>query len=73
MNAADVLKWAEIGVALINVLGVPIASVIRLFREAGGTDEQALDLIQKWAMLHVAVADRIAFLKAGIAALADPA
>jgi hypothetical protein len=69
MNAADILKWAEIGIQLINVLGVPIAAVIKLFREAGGTDEQALELIGKWAMLQTTVAARIAFLKAGIAAL----
>lgn len=69
MTATDILKWAELGIQLINVLGVPIAGVIKLFREAGGTDEQAMELVGKWAMLHTSVADRIAVLKAGIAAL----
>jgi len=69
MSATDLLKWAEVGVTLINVLGVPIASVIRMFKEAGGSDEQCLDLIYKWAALHTSVADRIAFLKTAIAAM----
>jgi hypothetical protein len=69
MNANDLLKWAEIGVQLINVLGVPVASVIKLFKDAGGTDEQCLDLIQQWARLHTDVAARIAFLKAAIEAV----
>jgi hypothetical protein len=69
MNATDLLKWAEVGVQLINVLGIPIASVIKLFREQGGTDEQCLELIQQWARLHGDVAARIAFLKAAIAAI----
>jgi hypothetical protein len=69
MSANDLLKWAEIGVQLINVLGVPITSVIKLFREKGGTDEQCVELIYKWAALHTDVAARIAFLKAAIAAL----
>lgn len=69
MTAADILKWAEIGAQLITVLGVPVAAVIRLFKEAGGTDEQAVELIVKWAALHDSVAARIAFLKAALAAL----
>lgn len=69
MSAIDLLKWAEIGVQLINVLGVPVASVIKLFKEAGGTDEQCVELIYKWASLHTDVAARIAFLKAAIAAV----
>lgn len=69
MNPALILMWAEVGAKLVTTLGVPIAEVIKLLRSAGATDEQCLELIQKWAMLHATVADRIAFLKAAIAAM----
>jgi hypothetical protein len=69
ISTTDLMKWIEIGAMLINTLGLPIAAVIRLFREAGGSDEQALELVGKWADLQTSVADRIAFLKAGIAAI----
>jgi len=69
ISTTDLMKWLEIGAQLINVLRVPIAAVIRLFRDAGGTDEQALGLVGKWAALQTSVADRIAVLKAGIAAV----
>ena len=69
MTAAALLAWAKIGSELVTVLGVPIATVIKIFREAGGTDEELMELIGKWAALITDVAARIAFLKAAIAAL----
>lgn len=69
MNQVSLLKWAEIGFRLINELGIPIADVIKLFRDSGGSDEQCLELIQRWADLHGTVADRVEFLKIAINAL----
>lgn len=69
MTPAMLLQWAEIGAKLITVLGVPIASVMRLFKEAGGTDAELAELIGKWAALVSDIAARIAFLKAAIAAM----
>jgi hypothetical protein len=69
VTGADLLVWAEVGAKLVTVLGVPIASVIRLFRESGGTEEELMELIGKWAALITNVAARIAFLKAAVAAL----
>jgi len=72
MTPENILKWAEVGAVLINQLGVPIASMIRMFREVGGTEEELLDLIYKWASLHTSVVDRIAFLKAAISVMEEP-
>lgn len=68
MTAAAILAWARLGSELITVLGVPIATVIKLFRESGGTDAEAEALIGNWAALRVDVEARIAELKAQIAA-----
>ena len=71
ISAEDLVKWTDVFLKLVTVLGVPVAAVIKLFRDAGGTDEQALELLGKWAALQTSVADRIAVLKAGIAVVVD--
>ena len=38
MTAAAILAWATLGSQLINTLAVPVASVIRLFKDAGGNN-----------------------------------
>ena len=68
MTAAAILAWARLGSELITVLGVPIATIIRLFREQGGTDAEAEALIGHWAALRGDVEARIVELKAQIAA-----
>jgi len=72
MTPETILKWAEVGAVLINQLGVPIVSMIRMFREAGGTEEELLELIARWVTLHDTVEARIAFLKAAILAASEP-
>lgn len=64
MTPASILQWATLGAQIITTLGVPVANVIRLFREAGGTDEEAQLLIQHWASLTASIEARIAALKA---------
>ena len=64
MTGPQLLQWAQIGVALINVLGVPIANIIKLFKDAGGTDAEAEALIGHWASLTSSLEARIALLKA---------
>lgn len=64
MTAAAILAWAQVGAQLINVLGVPIAQVIRLFKDAGGTDAEAEALVSLWASLTASIEARIAMLKA---------
>ena len=64
MTAAAILMWAKLGADLVNVLGVPVANVIRLFRESGGTDAEAEALVGLWASLTASVEARIATLKA---------
>ena len=64
MTAAQILKWAELGASLITVGGVPVANIIRLFRESGGTDAEAELLAQHWASLTASIEARIAQLKA---------
>jgi len=71
MTPENILKWAEVGAVLINQLGVPIASMIKMFREAGGTEEELVELIARWAALHDTVEARVAFLKAAILAAAE--
>lgn len=73
MTPEMLLKWAEIGARLITVLGVPIASIVRIFREAGGTNEELMELIGKWAALISDIRARIAFLKAVAAVLESEA
>lgn len=68
MSAAAILLWAEVGAKLITVVGVPVANVIKLFKESGGTDAEAQALIQHWASLTSSIEARIAELKAQIAA-----
>jgi hypothetical protein len=62
------LLWARTGAELITVLGVPIVTVVKLFREAGGTDLEAEALIGHWAALRGTVEARIAELKAQVSA-----
>jgi hypothetical protein len=68
MTAAAILLWAEVGAKLITVLGVPVANIIRLFKESGGTDAEAEALLGLWASLTQSVEARIAALKAQMAA-----
>ena len=68
MTAAQLLEWATVGSKLITILAVPVATVIKLFKESGGTDEEAQALIGHWAALQLSVEARIAALKAEIAA-----
>lgn len=64
MTAAQILQWAQLGAQLITVLGVPVASVITLFRDAGGTDAEAQQLVGLWQSLEASIDARIAALKA---------
>lgn len=64
MTPAAILLWADLGVKLITVLAVPIASVIKLFKDSGGTDEEAALLVTFWANLTQSIEQRIAYLKA---------
>lgn len=64
MTAEELLRWARIGSELVTVIGVPVARVIQLFRESGGTEAQAELLIQHWASLATSIEARIAALKA---------
>jgi hypothetical protein len=64
MTAAAILMWARLGSELITILGVPVANIIRLFRESGGTDAEADLLVQHWASLTQSIEARIAALKA---------
>ena len=68
MTAAAILAWARLGSELITVLALPIATVVKLFRDNGGTDAEAEALIGHWAALRGDVEARIAELKAQIAA-----
>ena len=61
MSAAAILMWAQVGVQLINVLGVPVANIVKLFKESGGTDAEADALIGHWASLTQSIEARIAF------------
>lgn len=64
MNAAQILAWARLGSEFVTILQVPVASVIRLFKDAGGTDEEALLLQAHWQALSASIEARIAALKA---------
>lgn len=64
MTAAAILAWADVGAKLITILAVPVATVIRLFKEQGGTDEDAEALVGHWASLVSTIEARIALLKA---------
>ncbi len=66
MTPAMILAWAEVGARLITVLAVPVATVIGLFKSAGGTDDEAAALIGHWATLQASVEARIAQLQAQI-------
>jgi hypothetical protein len=68
MTAAAILLWAEVGAKLITVLGVPVANIIRLFKESGGPAAAAEALLGLWASLTQSVEARIAALKAQMAA-----
>ena len=63
MTLAQVLAWAKIGADLVNVLKVPVAAVIQLFKDAGGTDEEAQQLLGLWHSLGESIDARIAELK----------
>ena len=65
MSALQILAWAELGAKLTTVLAVPVASVIKLFKDAGGTDDEAVALVAHWASLSASIEARIAALKAG--------
>ena len=64
MTPLQILQWAELGAKLITVMAVPVASVIKLFKDAGGTDAEAEALIGLWASLTASIEARIAQLKA---------
>ena len=59
MTPTNILAWAQVGVALINTLGVPIANVIKLFKDSGGTDAEAELLIAHWQSLEASIQARI--------------
>lgn len=66
MKPAEILMWAELGAKLVVLLGVPVANIIKLFKDSGGTDADAVLLAGKWAALESSVEARIAYLKTQI-------
>ena len=63
MTTAQILQWATLGSQLITTLAVPVASVIRLFRDSGGTEADADLLVQHWASLTASIEARIKLLQ----------
>lgn len=64
MKAQEILAWARLGSELVTVLSVPVAAIVKLFRESGGTDSEAEALIAHWSALTASIEARIAALKA---------
>lgn len=63
MTTTEILTWVRLGSELITILGVPIANVIRLFRDSGGSDADAELLAQHWASLAASIEARIKVLR----------
>lgn len=63
MKPEDILKWAQLGAQLVNVLGVPIATVIKLYREQGVPEQQLVELERLWTGMVSTIEARIAELQ----------
>lgn len=68
MTAEKILKLATIGLELISTIGVPATAVLALFRQGGVDDDTLIALESHWGSLESQIEQRIAALKAQIAA-----
>jgi hypothetical protein len=58
----QLLAWAQVGVQLVSVLGVPVAQVIAFCRQAGVSDADLVQLEVLWAGVIQQIEARIAAL-----------
>jgi hypothetical protein len=66
MDPKSLLAWAQVGMQLITVLGVPIAQVVQFCRQSGVSDSDLAQLELLWGGVIRQIEDRIAELKRGV-------
>ena len=62
-DITKILQLANLGAQLISTLGIPIAKVIEIFREAGVPEEQLAELKVLWGNLVTTIEQRIKTLQ----------
>jgi hypothetical protein len=68
MKPDTLMAWVNVGLQLVTVLAVPVSQVIGFARQQGVEDADLVLLESAWATQVAAIEQRIAALKAQIAA-----
>lgn len=59
MKPEEILRLATIGAQLVNIIGVPLAKVIQVYRSAGVSDDVLFALEAQWTTLIGVIEARI--------------
>lgn len=59
MKPEEILRLATIGAQLVNIIGVPLAKVLQIYRSAGVSDDVLFALEAQWTTLIGVIEARI--------------